>query len=126
MSKKPANKPGLKDRCETFSIHPDVVAKVKEKDLDGLVAIRLSEIYKIMGDPTRLKIINALTVNEMCVCDLACLLGMEQSAVSHHLRLLRGMRIVKFRKDGKCAYYELDDEHVLTLFNEGLKHITES
>lgn len=114
----------VRDDCEACIIHGEAVdrAKAKAKELDGNTMIRLSDIFKTMGDPTRLKIIQALSSGEMCVCDIAAALGMEHSAISHQLRVLRNMRVVKFRKDGKEAIYSLDDEHVLKLFNEGLEH----
>lgn len=114
----------LKDDCEAYTIHEEAVdrAKAKAKELDDTTIIRLSEIFKIMGDPTRLKIIHALSSGEMCVCDIAAALGMEHSAISHQLRLLRNARVAKYRKQGKEAVYSLDDEHVLKLFSEGLEH----
>jgi DNA-binding transcriptional ArsR family regulator len=114
----------VRDDCEACVIHGEAVnrAKTKAKELDGIIMVRLSEIFKTMGDPTRLKIIQALSTGEMCVCDIAAALGMEHSAISHQLRVLRNMRVVKFRKEGKEAIYSLDDEHVLRLFNEGLEH----
>ncbi|WP_174589914.1 ArsR/SmtB family transcription factor [Methanocella conradii] len=114
----------LKDDCEAYIIHEEAVdrAKAKAKELDDTTIIRLSEIFKIMGDPTRLKIIHALSSGEMCVCDIAAALGMEHSAISHQLRLLRNTRVAKYRKQGKEAVYSLDDEHVLKLFSEGLEH----
>lgn len=114
----------VKDDCEAYFIHGDAVERAKKSagELDGNVIIRLSDIFKIMGDPTRLKIIYALTTGEMCVCDIAAAVGMEHSAISHQLRLLRNMRVVKFRKEGKSAVYSLDDEHVLKLLREGLEH----
>jgi ArsR family transcriptional regulator, lead/cadmium/zinc/bismuth-responsive transcriptional repressor len=114
----------LKDDCDTCVIHAGAVEKARERsrELDGNTLIRLSDIFKTMGDPTRLRIIHALSTGEMCVCDIAAALGMEHSAISHQLRFLRNMRVVKFRKAGKEAFYTLDDEHVLRLFNEGLEH----
>jgi ArsR family transcriptional regulator len=115
---------GARDDCEACIIHGEAVdrAKAKAKELEGNTIVRLSDIFKTMGDPTRLKIIEALSTGEMCVCDIATALGMEHSAISHQLRVLRNMRVVKFRKVGKEAIYSLDDEHVLKLFNEGLEH----
>ncbi len=112
------------DDCEVCDIHAEAVerAKSKAKELEGETIVRLSDIFKAMGDPTRLKIIHSLSAGEMCVCDIAVALGMEHSAISHQLRLLRNLRVVKFRKEGKMAIYSLDDEHVLQLFNEGLEH----
>ena len=114
----------VKDDCDACIIHGEAVsrAKVKANELGGETIIRLSDIFKIMGDSTRLRIIHALSTGDMCVCDIAAALGMEHSAISHQLRLLRDMRVVKYRKEGKTAVYSLDDEHVLRLFNEGLEH----
>jgi len=113
-----------RDDCDACIIHEESVDRVKarSKELEGNTIIRLSDIFKVMGDPTRLRIIHALSLGEMCVCDIAAALGMEHSAISHQLRILRNMRVVKFRKQGKEAIYSLDDEHVLELFNEGLEH----
>ncbi len=110
------------DSCEAQQVHEGAVSRARSKAIDEAPVQRLSDIFKVMGDPTRLRIINALSAGEMCVCDIAAALGMEHSAISHQLRILKAMRLVKFRKEGKSAYYSLDDEHMLTLFNEGLKH----
>lgn len=85
---------------------------------------RLAETFKVLGDPTRLKILLAVSLDELCVCDIASLLGTTKSAVSHQLRLLRSLRVVKYRKDGRIVYYSLDDSHVGNLLSEGLDHIT--
>lgn len=84
----------------------------------------LSRIFKVMGDPTRLKIINLLSQEELCVLDIAKALNMTQSAISHQLRLMRNLRLVKYRKEGKLAIYSLDDCHVMELFAQGLEHIS--
>jgi DNA-binding transcriptional ArsR family regulator len=86
---------------------------------------RLSEIFSVLGDPTRTKILFSLSREELCVCDLARLLGLSESAASHQLRLLRAMRLVKYRKAGKMAYYSLDDDHIADLIKQGLKHVEE-
>jgi len=86
---------------------------------------RLAETFKVLGDTTRSKIIFALSLEELCVCDIANLLGATKSAVSHQLRILRNMKLVKYRKDGKLAFYSLDDEHIRNLFDEGLRHVEE-
>jgi ArsR family transcriptional regulator, lead/cadmium/zinc/bismuth-responsive transcriptional repressor len=114
-----------KDDCEEYCIHPDVVARAKAQKLDDDTIGKLSDIYKIICEPIRIKIINALSTGEMCVCDLSSVLELDHSAVSHQLRMLRDKRIVNLRKDGKMAYYSLCDEHVLSLFREGLKHTRE-
>jgi len=79
----------------------------------------------VFGDTTRIKILYALFASEMCVCDIAALINMTQSAISHQLRILKQARLVKYRKDGKIVYYSLDDEHVKQIFDQGLHHITE-
>jgi ArsR family transcriptional regulator len=78
----------------------------------------------VFGDPTRLKIVNALLLEEICVCDVAAVLGMSQPAVSHHLKVLKAARLVKYRRDGKQIYYSLDDEHVANIFYQGLMHVS--
>ena len=83
----------------------------------------LAGIFKVLGDVTRVRILKALSIEELCVCDLTAVLGLTQSAVSHQLRLLRVARLVKYRKDGKAVYYSLDDDHVKTLFDQGLEHV---
>lgn len=85
----------------------------------------LSDIFKVLGDPTRVRILDVLSRGERCVMDLAHLLGLTESAVSHQLRLLRSTRIVRSRRDGRMIFYSLDDKHVLTLFRQGLRHVEE-
>ena len=113
----------LSDVCEIYCIQEEIVAKLKKQMLDKDTLIRLAETFKILGDPTRVQIIHALSHNELCVCDIVALIGMSQSAVSHQLRVLRNCRLVKFRKDGKVVYYSIDDSHITNLFNEGLDHV---
>ncbi len=111
------------DVCEHSCLHPQTICLAKEK-LPSFEAINnLSELFKLVGDPTRLRIMLLLQDHELCVCDIADALKMGQSAISHQLRLLRGARLVKFRKEGKSAFYSLDDAHVLNLINDGLEHI---
>jgi ArsR family transcriptional regulator len=86
----------------------------------------LAEIFKVLGDPTRVRILDALARSERCVNDLAALLGLTESAVSHQLRLLRNTRIVRTRREGRMIFYSLDDRHVLTLFRQGLRHVQEN
>jgi len=111
------------DNCEEYNTNSDNVNKVKKSMLGEEEIIMLSEVFKTLGDPTRLKIIFALSKCDMCVCDIAEILNMTQSAISHQLRILRNQRLVKFRKEGKSAIYSLDDEHILQLFNQGLEHV---
>jgi ArsR family transcriptional regulator len=87
--------------------------------------IDLSELFKIFGDSTRIKILYSLLVSEMCVCDIATLLNMSQSAISHQLRLLKQSGLVKYRREGKTVFYSLSDTHVSTIINQGMEHITE-
>ncbi|MBS4024069.1 MAG: winged helix-turn-helix transcriptional regulator [Clostridia bacterium] len=109
--------------CDMECFHHDVVKEAVETLLLPVQARRLAEIFKALGDPNRVQLLNALTHREMCVCDLSVVLGMTVSAVSHQLRVLRNLRIVKYRKEGKMVYYTLDDNHIVNLFNQGLEHI---
>lgn len=113
------------DRCDCDVIHEDIVKKVKEKMPPGESLYDLSELFKVFGDSTRCKILWALDEAEMCVCDLAYLLNMTHSAVSHQLRVLKQANLVKNRKEGKNVFYSLVDEHVRQIFELGLQHINE-
>ncbi|RCW42013.1 MULTISPECIES: helix-turn-helix transcriptional regulator [unclassified Halanaerobium] len=113
------------DVCEVFNPDNSVVEMMKEKKLDDDVIYELSELFKTMGDPTRIKILYALKERELCVCDLSELLNMSSSAISHQLRILRNNKLVKFRKEGRSVYYSLDDDHVICLFGQGLQHVLE-
>ncbi len=109
--------------CDTHAIDGDRVAAVQRQMPPAAGFRHLAEVFGAMGDPTRLRILFALAVEELCVCDLATLLGVSVSAVSHQLRLLRGLRLVKFRREGRLAYYSLDDHHVALLLELGLEHV---
>ena len=85
----------------------------------------LADLFSILGDPTRVRIVDVLAEGEQCVCDIADAIGISESAISHQLRLMRGMRIVRGRREGRCVYYALDDQHVLDLFQQGLRHVSE-
>jgi DNA-binding transcriptional ArsR family regulator len=85
----------------------------------------LADTFRILGDPTRVRILDALTAGELCVNDIAELVGTSESAVSHQLRLMRGMRLVRPRRAGRQVYYAIDDQHILSLFQQGLRHVTE-
>ncbi|SHF04198.1 ArsR/SmtB family transcription factor [Clostridium fallax] len=113
------------ETCNSSIIHEDIISKVKNKLPKEELLYDLAEFFKVFGDSTRIKIICALFESEMCVCDIANLLSMTQSAVSHQLRVLKQARLVKFRRDGKVIYYSLDDEHIKHIFDEGLSHIKE-
>lgn len=110
-------------RCEEFCVDNEAVLNAQQNQLTEDEVIKLADIFRALGDPTRVRIIQALRHEELCVCDLSYVLGMSQSAVSHQLRVLRNLRIVKFRKSGKNVYYSLDDEHIVLLFDQVLDHI---
>lgn len=113
------------DCCSEKKIHEEIVTKTKNEMPDEEVLADLSDLFRVFGDTTRVKIIFALFSNEMCVCDIAELLGMTQSAISHQLRVLKNARLVKFRKEGKTVFYSLDDEHISGILKYGLEHIKE-
>lgn len=113
------------DRCEETVVHPDVVAELKEKMLNEDEAYNLSEFFKIFGDNTRIRIIQLIALKELCVCDIATILGITQSATSHQLKILRQFGVAKPRKEGKMMYYSISDEHVHDIFFNGLSHINE-
>lgn len=112
------------DLCEERVVHPEAVAAARQVLTEAPVE-ELAETFKILGDPTRVRILLALSERELCVCDLGELFDVTPSAVSHQLRLLRAHRLVRCRREGKLAYYSLDDEHVRVLFAEGLRHVVE-
>jgi len=113
------------ERCDCDVIHEDIVNEVKSKMPEEESLYDLAELFKVFGDSTRIKILWALDEAEMCVCDIAVLLNMTQSAISHQLRVLKQANLVKNRKEGKVVYYSLDDDHVKNIFNQGLIHINE-
>lgn len=113
------------DVCEVSYVDQGRVRRAARALPSPEAVERLSEIFRIVGDPTRTKILLALSKEELCVCDLAHLLGLSESAASHQLRLLRAMRLVKYRRTGKMAYYTLDDEHIADLIKQGLRHVEE-
>lgn len=109
--------------CDCNIIHEDVVNETLKNMPQQDLFNKLAEFFKIIGDPTRTKILFALDQNEMCVCDIANVLGMSKSSISHQLATLRKSGIVKSRRDGKEVYYTLDDEHVQQVFEVGIEHI---
>lgn len=113
------------EKCDCTVIHEDVVNAVRGKMPPEERLYDLAELFKVFGDSTRIKILCALTESEMCVCDIASLLNMTQSAISHQLRVLKSARLVKNRREGKVVYYSLDDAHVRQVFEQGLIHINE-
>jgi len=111
--------------CECNIIHHETIDFALEKMPDEEILYDLAELFKVFGDTTRVKILCALFESEMCVCDIAALLNMTQSAISHQLRVLKSAKLVKNRKSGKVVYYSLSDEHVKHIFDQGLAHVTE-
>lgn len=113
------------ETCETNIIHHDVVLDVSEKMPAEELIYDISELFKVFGDSTRSRIICSLSVSEMCVCDIAALLNMSSSAISHQLRILKQSRIVRGRRSGKVVYYSLADSHIEQIFKIAFEHITE-
>ncbi|NMB02495.1 MAG: helix-turn-helix transcriptional regulator [Firmicutes bacterium] len=111
--------------CEITVIHEDIVENVRQIMPPEEELFNLAEFFKVFGDTTRIRILFALFQSEMCVCDIAHLLGMTQSAISHQLRVLKQAKLVRFRKEGRVVYYSLDDDHVKEIFNQGYQHIQE-
>lgn len=113
------------DLCDVPLVdEPNVLRARREMKSPDAVEL-LAETFRALGDPNRLRIVSALSRRELCVCDLAALLGMSQSAVSHSLRSLRQLRLVRFRKENKTAYYRLDDDHIARLVADGFEHVEE-
>ena len=113
------------DGCQVRMVHLDRVARAREEAIPDRKLDRLALIYKLLGEPSRLKIAMALRGGEMCVCDLAALLGISESAVSHQIRRLKDLALVKSRRDGQILYYSLDDHQVDDLIRVGLNHVRE-
>ena len=112
-------------RCEFMHIHDETMRRVKEIMPKDETLYDLAELYKVFGDTTRIKILYALFEAEMCVCDIATLLNISVSAISHQLRILKQSRLVKFRRDGKTVFYSLADDHVRSVLGQGMEHIME-
>ncbi len=111
--------------CDFICIHEDIVNEVKKNMPDEEVIYDLAELYKVFGDSTRMKIMYVLFESPMCVCDIAQLLNMSQSAISHQLRVLKQAQLVKARREGRTVFYSLADDHVRTIVNQGMEHILE-
>lgn len=113
------------DVCEILYVDEPRVRRVEAQMPADETVEEVTEIFKTLGDPTRAKMIFALSQTELCVCDLAALVGLSVSAVSHQLRLLRSLRLVTYRKEGRLAYYSLDDHHTAQLLQDVLSHVQE-
>ena len=111
--------------CELMCAHEEIVEKVQKEMPDEDTLYDLTELFRIFGDSTRIRILYVLFEAEMCVCDIAALLGMTQSAISHQLRALKNAKLVTSRREGKTVFYSLADDHVKTIIDQGLEHILE-
>lgn len=111
--------------CDFIHAHEDIVEKVRQVMPGEDTLYDLTELFRIFGDSTRVRILYVLFEAEMCVCDIAALLGMTQSAISHQLRALKSARLVKSRREGKTVFYSLADDHVKAIINQGLEHVSE-
>lgn len=113
------------ERCDLTFIHKDIVKKVNDEMPEEEILYDLAEFYKVFGDTTRIKILYILLKSEMCVCDISQVLGVSQSAVSHQFRMLKQMKLVKYRREGKSVFYSLSDHHIELILRQGLEHISE-
>lgn len=113
------------EQCEYIHVHEDMVEQVNEHMPDEENLYDLADFFKVFADSTRIKILYVLMCSEVCVCDLAQILGMSQSAISHQLRTLKQMDLVKGRREGKTVFYSLSDSHIKTILSQGLEHIRE-
>ena len=111
--------------AEPHTGDPGALSDVRARLLAGRAVDAVAEVFKLLGDPTRVRLVDALSHGERCVCDLASLVGISESAVSHQLRLLRGARLVRVRRSGRLAFYSLDDHHVVGLLHDTRKHVEE-
>lgn len=111
--------------CDFYQVHEEVVKAVQNRMPDDDDLCDLAEIFKVFGDSTRIRILYVLFESEMCVCDIAQLLNMTQSAISHQLRILKQSKLVKSRREGKSVFYSLADDHVHSIINQGFEHIKE-
>lgn len=125
MAKKQSVQISPAEVCDCEMIHADSVSAVLKGIQDKALLMRNADFFKVMGDPTRMRIVAALDQSELCVCDLAVVLDMTKSAISHQLRTLREANFVKSRRDGKVVYYSLKDEHVRQIFELGIEHLSE-
>lgn len=111
--------------CTQTVIHEDIINEVKNHMPSEEILSDVAELFKVLGDKTRTRILHALFQAEMCVCDMASLLGMSQSSISHQLRVLKQAKLVKNRKEGKVVYYSLSDDHVKYIFDQAFQHVIE-
>lgn len=115
----------MQTRVAPQPVRPDPLSDVRSRLLGGPPVESIADVFRLLGDPTRVRLVDVLTHGERCVGDLASLVGLSESAVSHQLRLLRSARLVRVRRSGRSAYYALDDQHVVELFHDMRKHVAE-
>ena len=114
------------DVCDLVQIDLARVKKLRAELVSPDAVQGLADTFSVLGDPTRVRILDVLSHGELCVCDLAAVLGLSQSAVSHQLRVLRGIRLVRPRREGRVVFYSLDDQHIISIFKQTLQHVEES
>ncbi|MEG0766222.1 MAG: metalloregulator ArsR/SmtB family transcription factor [Clostridia bacterium] len=112
--------------CPFLHAHEEIVSRVRQEIPDDEILYHLAELFKLFGDSTRIKILYVLSISEMCVCDIAQLLNMTPSAISHQLRALKQGRLIRYRRAGKTVFYALSDDHVRTMIGQGVEHVTEA
>jgi ArsR family transcriptional regulator, lead/cadmium/zinc/bismuth-responsive transcriptional repressor len=123
---KPISTAAVEETCEAPHLDPTGSAARRQHLMSPRAVTALAETFRVLGDPTRVRILDALAAGELCVCDIATLAGISESAVSHQLRLLRGMRLVRPRRAGRQVFYCVDDHHILELLKQALTHVEES
>ena len=121
----PAETPTVEEVCEVKSASADAIREVRETLIGDRAAATLAATFSVLGDPTRVRLLDALARRELCVCELAELIGSSDSAVSHQLRLLRSLRLVRSRRSGRMIFYTLDDDHIRQLLDQSRRHIEE-
>lgn len=125
-STEPAANEPVGDHCDVFQVDPVAIGRARARAVDDETALALANTFRVLGDPTRVRILDAIADEELCVCDLATLVGQSESSVSHHLRLLRTLRLVRARRDGRMVFYSLDDDHITKLLAQGREHVQEA
>lgn len=113
------------EKCKVTLVHDEILKQVQKEISKDEELFELSEFFKVFGDSTRIKILQALSIDKLCVCDLAALINSSQSAVSHQLRILRNSKLVKYEKEGRVVFYTLNDNHIKKILKMGLEHIRE-
>ena len=126
MSKPVTTAGSTAENCEAPHLDASGTALRRQRLMPAHAVAALAETFRVLGDPTRVRILDALAGGELCVCDIAALAGISESAVSHQLRLLRGMRLVRPRRAGRQVFYSVDDQHILELLKQGLTHVEEN